>query len=138
MAYNNYFPATYQPVYPQQVQQYQQASQVQPQAQVPQNHNNGIIWIQGENAAKSYLVAAGNSVVLFDAENPVFYIKSADQTGMPSMKKFRFEEVTEVAQADNGQPVAEYITRDEFEKRLSELTTPKKATTARKETKVDG
>lgn len=134
MAYNNYFPATYQPMYPQQIQQYQNPTP----APVPQNPNSGIIWIQGENAAKSYLVAAGNSVVLMDSEAPFFYIKSADQSGMPSMKKYRFEEVTETSQAIPQQQTVEYVTRDEFEKRIAELSAPRKSAPARKETKVDG
>ena len=57
------------------------------QAQQPtQQQNSGIIWIQGESAAKSYLVAPNNSIVLFDSESQTVYIKSADASGMPSMK----------------------------------------------------
>jgi len=57
------------------------------QTQQPQNTmQNGIIWIQGEAAAKSYLVAPNNSIVLFDSERQTIYIKSADASGMPSMK----------------------------------------------------
>lgn len=78
MAYNNGFPATYQPMY------YQ--PQYQAVQQQPAQQNNGIIWIQGEAAAKSYLVAPNNSVVLFDSERQTIYLKSADASGMPSMK----------------------------------------------------
>ena len=57
---------------------------IQPQYQpAPQN---GIIWIQGEAAAKSYLVAPNSSVALWDSERQSIYIKSADAAGMPSMK----------------------------------------------------
>ena len=48
--------------------------------------NAGIIWIQGESAAKSYLVAPGATVVLFDSESQTIYLKSADATGLPSMR----------------------------------------------------
>ena len=72
MAYNYGFPATYQPVY-----------QI-PQTQ--QTQNNGIIWVQGEAGAKSYLVAPNNTVDLWDSESPVIYIKSADASGLPSLK----------------------------------------------------
>lgn len=68
MAYFNGFPATY-PQYYQQPQQ-----------------QNGLIWVQGEAGAKSYLVAPNSTVQLWDSENPVIYIKSADASGMPSMK----------------------------------------------------
>ena len=71
--YNNGYPATYQQFYP------------QPVAQQSQNHS-GLNWIQGEQSAKSYLVAPNSSVVLFDSEAQTIYIKSADASGMPSMK----------------------------------------------------
>lgn len=76
MAFNNGFPIGYQPAqiyYPsQQVQQPQQ--------------NNGIIWVQGEAGAKSYLVAPNTTVQLWDSESQVIYLKSADASGMPSIK----------------------------------------------------
>lgn len=52
----------------------------------PQNQNNGIIWVQGEAGAKSYLVAPNTTVQLWDSEAQVIYLKSADASGMPSMK----------------------------------------------------
>jgi hypothetical protein len=48
--------------------------------------NTGIVWVQGEAGAKSYLVAPNTTVQLWDSENPVIYLKSADASGMPSMK----------------------------------------------------
>lgn len=38
----------------------------------------GPIWVQGESGAKSYMVAPGNTVVLFDSEKETFYIKTTD------------------------------------------------------------
>lgn len=76
MAYFNGFPATYQPIYP----QYQQPIMQN------QNQQNGVIWVQGEAGAKSYLVAPNNTVQLWDSESQTIYLKSADASGMPSMK----------------------------------------------------
>lgn len=77
MAYNNGFPTSYQPFYP----QYGiQTPQPQPQ------QTNGIIWVQGEAGAKSYLVAPNNTVQLWDSESQTIYLKSADASGMPSMR----------------------------------------------------
>ena len=73
--YNNGYPATYQPFY----------QPVQPVTQ-QSTQNQGLNWIQGEQSAKSYLVAPNSSVVLFDSEAQTIYIKSADASGMPSMK----------------------------------------------------
>ena len=52
----------------------------------PQNNNSGFIWVQGEAGAKSYLVAPGSTVQLWDSESQTIYLKSADASGMPSMK----------------------------------------------------
>ena len=87
----SYFPTNYQPIQyatqPQQSQQIQQSISPQPQMNsINQLSNNGIIWVQGEAGAKSYLVAPNNTVQLWDSENPVIYLKSSDTNGMPSMK----------------------------------------------------
>ncbi len=78
MAYN-YFPNNYPAAF---VPQYQNYQQSQPQAQAPQN----LIWVQGEAGAKSYLVAPNSTVTLWDTESQTIYIKSADASGMPTMK----------------------------------------------------
>lgn len=57
-----------------------------------QKPSNDIIWVQGEAGAKGYLVAPNNTVVLWDTENPVIYVKSADASGIPSMRVLDFEE----------------------------------------------
>lgn len=70
----NYFPTGYQPMYyPQQNQPTQQIS-------------NGITWVSGEAGAKAYLVAPNTTVTLWDSESQTIFLKSADATGMPSMK----------------------------------------------------
>ena len=50
------------------------------------------IWVQGEAGAKAYFVAPNNTVVLWDTENPVIYIKTADMNGIPSMRVLDFIE----------------------------------------------
>lgn len=77
MAYNNGFPMNFQQGY------YPQVNNPTPQVQ---QVNNGIIWVQGEASAKSYPVAPNTSVPLWDSEANVIYIKSADMSGMPSIK----------------------------------------------------
>lgn len=92
MPYGNYFPATYQPIYPQysynpqQMQNVQQMPQQQQAAPASQPMTSGIIWVQGEAGAKSYLVAPNTTVQLWDSEKQTIYIKSADASGMPSIK----------------------------------------------------
>ena len=118
-AYNNYFPVGYQPyVYQQQPQQ--------PMQQVPQN-NNGIIWVQGEAGAKSYLVGAGQSVLLMDSESESFYIKTTDASGMPQpLRVFDYKERTgvvvprETIQAEV-EDKKEYATKDEVDEMRDEI-----------------
>lgn len=88
MAYNNGFPATYQPMYyqPQYQVPYLQGTQMSQANQSQQTPNNNLIWVQGEAGAKSYLVAPNTTVQLWDSEAQVIYLKSADASGMPSMK----------------------------------------------------
>lgn len=68
------FPATYQQYYPQYP------------SNINQQQNNPIIWIQGIESAKAYQTAPNSTVVLFDSDEQVIYIKSADMQGRPSMR----------------------------------------------------
>lgn len=97
MPYNSYFPAGYQPMqnfYPQYAyaQQPQQPQTAQPAPQTPQAPQNAqpmssnIIWVSGEAGAKAYLVAPNTTVQLWDSERQTIYLKSADASGMPSIK----------------------------------------------------
>ena len=92
-------------------------------SQPMQQQSSQIIWVSGEAGAKSYLVAPGNTVMLLDAENSVFYLKSADASGMPlPLRIFDYKERTTAAQqAFGGSVTAEsvnldnFVTRKEFE-----------------------
>lgn len=128
MAYPNQFsqpyPYTYQPqVQPPmdrlaqlQAQQYQ-VSQPMQQSQPPQT-NQGILWVQGEAAARSYLVAPNSTVLLMDSETSRFYLKSANNAGMPSMQIFEYSEVTQNApqsiQSVQTNLDDKYVTREEY------------------------
>lgn len=59
---------------------------VQQPIQQPNPQINNIIWVQGEAGAKSYLVAPNTTVQLWDSERQTIYLKSADASGMPSIK----------------------------------------------------
>ena len=89
----------------------------QQQPHVPQT-NQGILWVQGEAGAKSYLVAPNTSVLLMDSENSQFYIKTTDQAGMPTLRTFVYQEVTEAPQNAQKQPETnlddKYVTRQEY------------------------
>lgn len=95
-----------------------QYQQVIPTIQQQPQTNQGLLWVQGEAGAKSYLVAPNTTVLLMDAEAQRFYIKSTDSTGIPSLRTFEFTEVLQTSQQtavaipddlDN-----KYVTREEF------------------------
>ena len=120
MAYNSYFPAGYQPLYYPQQTQMQSQPQTQPQPQM----NNGIIWVQGEAAAKSYPIAPNSSVPLWDSEANVIYIKSADMSGMPSIKILDYTMRDTAPRAPEIQAQSEFATKDDIsvlEKEISSL-----------------
>lgn len=104
--YNNY----QQPnmFYPMQDNLTQMRSQQQP---------TGLIWVQGEAAAKSYLVAAGSTVPLWDSENTCIYLKSVDASGMPTMRILDYKERMAAPSA----PTQNYVTRDEYEKLAAQV-----------------
>lgn len=83
-----------------------------------QQAQQGIIWVQGEEAAKAYMVAAGNSVLLMDSEGSCFYLKSTDQSGMPMpLRVFDYTERT----PKQAPAPAEYVTRKEFEEFINSM-----------------
>lgn len=128
------FPTNYNPI--------GYAQPITPMMQAPQttnfnstSPNNTIVWVQGEAGAKAYPVAAGTSLLLMDSESRQFYIKSTDQSGMPMpLRTFTYEEV--VGTISTSKDVSNYITREEFEKRISEITV-KPVARAKKEVKED-
>ena len=105
-----------------------------------QQQSSQITWVSGEAGAKSYLVAPGNTVMLLDAENSVFYLKSADASGMPlPLRIFDYKERTTTAQQAFGGSVAaetvnldNFVTRKEFDELKASIAsqpTPKKTKT---------
>ena len=104
-----------------------------------QQPNNGLIWVQGESGAKSYLVAPNATVMLMDSEGERFYLKSADASGMPlPLRIFDYKERTNTPASDFKAPTSDfseldgkYITREEFERRMASIAPQKKT----KETK---
>ena len=120
MAYN-YFPQTYQqPVYyPTQSNAFptqQSVGTSQPTTQ------SALNWVQGEAGAKSYLVAPNSTVVLWDTESQTVYIKSADPTGMPSIKTLDYTiRGSEVKASVN------YVTEADFDELKKEIDDIKKS-----------
>lgn len=127
------YQSMYQPYQPPMADQLAQLrNSYQPQAQVPQaSQQSPILWVQGEEAAKAYMVAPGATVLLMDSEGQSFYLKSTDPQGMPLPLRI-FDYVERTAQKPLEQPqisTGEFVTRREFEAlaaRVGELLAPVK------------
>lgn len=91
-----------------------------------------MIWVQGEAGAKSYPVARGTTLPLFDTEEDFVYFKTVDNNGipLPLVKKalsdplpvVKDEKVVETPQVD----LSNYVTKERYEKleeRVLELET---------------
>ena len=99
---------------------------------------SGLNWVQGEAGAKSWIVAPGSTVLLMDSESQRFYLKAADQSGMPSLRVFEYTELgTEKPQTAPQQ--TNFVTAQEFmdfkksiEDKLQELSEPVEVSLTRK------
>lgn len=118
MAYPNYYQGGYYPQYqtgavPDMLNQYkgqyqqmpmQQPMMQQPVQQMPMQMQptqmsgaNDMIFVLNEAEATSYPVAPNNSVILWDKNNDVVYIKSVNAQNIPSFRILDYKERT----ADN-------------------------------------
>lgn len=112
MAYNNGYPINYPQYYP----QYTPTQQAQPTQQ-----NSSMVWVQGEAGAKSYLVAPNTTLPLWDSEGQTIYIKSADASGMPSMKIIDYT-IREQNHSQSKIVENDYVTKEELVAFKSEIT----------------
>lgn len=153
--YPGYQPAPYypQPV-PDQLAQLRQNQMQQPMMQGPQmgpqgqpmqpanpmagSVQNGMIWVNGGKAeADSYLVAPNSAVALWDANNPVVYLRKADSTGKPSTVVYDLVERTDNPPAQTAPQVdlSRYVTIDQLEDILAErLKRPSKPVKTKEDT----
>ena len=114
MAYNNYFPATYQPFYP----QYQQPPMQQPQQQqmmTPPTIRAEIVQVGSKAEALNFPVGAGQTQMMIMRDDSAIYIKSAFANGQANLDEY----IRKPPEPEK--PVADYITREEFEQRISAL-----------------
>ena len=140
MAYQ-YYPSYQSPYYPPPVpdhlaqlrgqQPFQAPMQGQPVSPQGNTAGNGIIWVQGEEGAKGYLVAPGENRLLMDSENSTFYIKSTDASGMPMpLRVFDYTERTGAKKASQSvqESSVQFATKEELAAlaaRLDALTAQK-------------
>ena len=128
MAYNNGFPMSYQQFYQPQYQAPYggfQSSQMSPtqmsgsnqQAQMmtPPTIHAEIVQIADRNEALNFPVGAGQAQMMITRDDSTIFVKSAFANGQSSLAEYVKKE------PEPQKPTADYITREEFEKRLAEI-----------------
>ena len=144
----NQFKGQYQQM-PMQQPMMQQPVQQMPIQMQPQQMSgaNDMIWVLSEGEAQSYPVAPNNSVILWDKNSDVVYIKSVNAQNVPSFRVLDYKERI----ADNApktpdkhvcQCGKDFVRKDDFEalqvefealrSELEELKAKSKTKTAKK------
>lgn len=126
MAYNNGFPMSYQQFYQPQYQtpyggfqggnnQMQQQAQTAPQMMTPPTIHAEIVQIADRNEALNFPVGAGQAQMMITRDDSTIFVKSAFANGQSSLAEYVKKE------PEPQKTPADYITREEFEKRLAEI-----------------
>lgn len=112
------------PIYQPYGQQYQPMQSQQPQMQQP----TGLNRVTGIDGARAFQVPANSIVPLFDDTQDVFYIKTTDSGGFPTIKAYRFSpmEETPIPQPQGlTRPEIEQMIREEIAKYEQQFVQPK-------------
>ena len=83
------------------------------QMQPPPQPRDGLIRATGMDGARAYLMPPNSAVALFDGGQDVFYVKTTDGAGFPTIRAYSFQPM-EQAQAMGA---SDYVTRAEGEQR---------------------
>ena len=101
-------PGFYQSPYTQQAQNpyMDRLAQMQP----PQQPRDGLIRVTGMDGARAYQMPPNSAVALFDGGQDVFYVKTTDGAGFPTIRAYSFAPLQEQAALQ----APDYVTRTEF------------------------
>lgn len=123
------FPVGYQNMYPQQFGNniYQPATPNVPQAQqlmTPPTIHAEIVQVSSKDEATNFPVGAGQSQMMMMRDDSAIFIKTVYANGQASLLEY-------VKSLPKAESPPDYVTRQELEERLAEITKPK--TTKKKE-----
>lgn len=106
--YNN--PGFYQSPYTQPMQNPYMDRLAQMQTQPQQPPRDGLIRVTGMEGARAYQMPPNSVVALFDGGQDIFYVKTTDGAGFPTIRAYAFTPLQDQAAAPSG----DYVTRAEF------------------------
>lgn len=75
-----------------------------------------LVRVTGTDGAKAFQMPPNSTAALFDDSQDIFFVKSTDGAGFPTIRTFSFAPYEPAAQ-----PQTEYVTRAEFERWKEEI-----------------
>lgn len=78
---------------------------------------NNLIRVNGIEGAKAYQMSPNGTVVLFDDNNDIFYLKTSDGAGFASIREFAFTEKKTPAESRTD----DFMTKTEFETEIKKI-----------------
>lgn len=88
----------------------------------PQSNNQittNLIWVQGIEGAKAYMLSPGSKAILLDSEiENRAYIKIADELGATKLRKF---DLIEVEENETPSKLTEYVRKDELQELIMSI-----------------
>ena len=88
-----------------------------PQSFSPQPRTQGITWVAGEEAARTYPIPYNSTAMLMDSESPVLYVKSVDHMGRIT----EFEIYDLINRTPKKETSDEFVKKADLEDMLSEI-----------------
>ena len=79
---------------------------------------DALISVTGLEGAKAYQIPPNSKVVLFDSDSDVFYVKTTDAGGFPTVRSFSFSPIENAAPRV---PENNYVPRTEFDELVQEV-----------------
>ncbi len=80
------------------------------------NTNRGeLIRVTGFEGARAYQMPPNSNAALFDNNEDIFYVKTTDGAGFPTIRAFRFTPM------ETQTPANDFVTREEFERLRQEV-----------------
>lgn len=89
---------------------------------VYQQQTQQLIRVSGMEGAKAYQLGPNSAVSLFHETEDVFYIKTTDGAGFPTIHAYKFEPLDEPVQK-----VEQYVTLEEFQAFKNEILKKEKS-----------
>lgn len=81
--------------------------------------SSGLIKVTGIDGAKAYQMPPNGITALFDSNDDIFYVKTTDGAGFPTIKTYKFTAIEETAKQEVS--VNDFISRAEFEQFKTEV-----------------